>query len=109
VGYYLAARHVSTMQVGTVVLEGGLAVSTRAVTIIELLQEFVAQHGDETEVAVAVPGPRRQEIMALGFDQEIRGGDDPEPTGPPLVWLIVDEPAADAIAPPRHATVRDVP
>jgi hypothetical protein len=82
-------------------------VSTRAITIIELLQEFVAQHGEETEVAV--PGPRRQEIMALGVDQEIRRADDPEPTGLPLVWLIVDEPAADALAPPRHATVRDVP
>ena len=89
--------------------EGGEPVSTRAITIIELLQEFVAQHGEETEVAVAVPGPRRQEIMALGVDQEIRRADDPEPTGLPLVWLIVDEPAADALAPPRHATVRDVP
>lgn len=83
--------------------------STSAITIIELLQEFVEQHGEETEVAVAVPGPRRQEIMALGVDQKIRRADDPEPTGPPLVWLIVDEPAADALAPPRHATVRDVP
>ncbi len=83
--------------------------STRAITIIELLQEFVAQHGEETEVAVAVPGPRRQEIMALGVDQEIRRADDPEPTGLPLVRLIVDEPAADALAPPRHATVRDAP
>ncbi len=90
-------------------LEGGEPVSTRAITIIELLQGFVAQHGEETEVAVAVPGPRRQEIMALGVDQEIRRADDPEPTGLPLVWLIVDEPAADALAPPRHATVRDVP
>jgi hypothetical protein len=84
-------------------------VSTRASTIIELLQEFVAQHGEETEAAVAVPGPRRQEIMALGVDQEIRRADDPEPAGSPLVWLIVDEPAADALAPPRHATVRYVP
>jgi hypothetical protein len=84
-------------------------VSTRAITIIELLQEFVAQHGEETEVAVAVPGPRRQEIMAVGVDQEIRRADDPEPTGLPLVWLIVDEPAADALAPPRHAAVRGVP
>ena len=83
--------------------------STPAITIIELLQEFVAQHGEETEVAVAVPGPRRQEIMALGVDQEIRRADDPEPTGRPLVWLIVDEPDADALAPPRHATVREVP
>jgi hypothetical protein len=91
-----------------VVPEGGEPVSTRAITIIELLQQFVAQHGEETEVAVAVPGPRRQEIMAVGFDQEIRRADDPEPTGRPLVWLIVDEPAADALAPPRHATVRDV-
>ncbi len=82
--------------------------STRAITIIELLQEFVAQHGEETEVAVAVPGPRRQEIMALGVDEEIRRADDPELTGSPLVWPIVDEPAADALAPPRHATVRDV-
>jgi len=92
-----------------VALKGGEPVSTRAVTIIELLQEFVAQHGEETEVAVAVPGPRRQEIMALGVDQEIRRADEPEPTGAPLVWLIVDEPAADALAPPRHATVRGVP
>jgi hypothetical protein len=92
-----------------VVLEGGEPVSTRAITIIELLQGFVAQHGEETEVAVAVPGPRRQEIMALGVDQEIRRADDPESTGLPLVWLIVDEPSADSLAPPRHATVRDVP
>jgi hypothetical protein len=84
-------------------------VSTSATTIIELLQGFVAQFGEETEVAVAVPGPRRQEIMALGVDQEIRRADDDEPTGVPLVWLIVDEPTADALAPPRHATVRDVP
>lgn len=77
--------------------------------MIELLQGFVAQHGEETEVAVAVPGLRRQEIMALGVDQEIRQAEDSEPTGLPLVWLIVDEPAADALAPPRHATVRDVP
>jgi hypothetical protein len=83
--------------------------STRAITIIELLQEFVAQHGEETEIAVAVPGPRRQEIMALGVDQEIRRADDPESNGRPLVWLIVDQPAADALAPPRYATVRDVP
>jgi hypothetical protein len=92
-----------------VVLKGGEPVSTRAITIIELLQEFVAQHGQETEVAVAVPGPRRQEIMALGVGQEIRRADDPKPTGLPLVWLIVDEPTADALLPPRHATVRDVP
>jgi hypothetical protein len=92
-----------------VVLEGGEPVGTRAITIIELLQEFVAQHGEETEVAVAIPGPRRQEIMALGVDHEIRRADDLEPTGLPLVWLMVDEPAADSLAPPRHATVREVP
>jgi hypothetical protein len=92
-----------------VVPKGGEPVSTRAITIIELLQGFVAQHGEETEIAVAVPGPRRQEIMALCVDREIRGADDPEPTGLPLVWLIVDQPAADALPPPRHATVRDVP
>ena len=79
-----------------------------ALTIIQLLQEFVALHGEETEVAVAVPGPRRQEIMALAVDQDIRRPDDPGSTGLPLVWLIVDEPAAGALAPPRHATVRTV-
>jgi hypothetical protein len=89
-------------------LKGGEPVSTPAITIIELLQEFVAQYGEETEVAVAVPGPRRQEIMALALDQEIRRADEPQSTGPPLVWLIVDEPDAGALAPPRYATVRDV-
>ena len=37
--------------------------------------------------------------MAVGVDRVIRRADDPEPTGLPLVWLIVDEPAADALAP----------
>jgi hypothetical protein len=41
--------------------EGGEPMGIPALTIIQLLQEFVALHGEETEVAVAVParGGRR--------------------------------------------------
>jgi hypothetical protein len=65
----------------------------RAVDLISLLQEFVSQHGDKTEIAIAVTGlsqPLRQDIGGAALDREIRQPDepDPDPTGPPLVWLI---------------------
>ena len=72
----------------------------RALDLIDLLEEFVSQHGDDTEVAVAVTvssQPLRQEIGGAALDREIRQPDepDPNPDGPPLVWLIPIAPGAD--------------
>src|SRR3712207_876198 len=73
----------------------------RAVDLIHLLEEFVAQHGDDTEVAVAVTvssQPLRQEIGGVALDREIRQPDepDPDPDGPPQLWLITIAPGAYA-------------
>jgi hypothetical protein len=83
--------------------------------LIQLLQEVVREHGDDTEVAVAVPlgwQPFRQEIMGFALDREVRQPDepDPDPDGPPLVWLLTGTPGPgsdiDPYAPRRACTPR---
>jgi hypothetical protein len=86
---------------------------TRATDLIQALQELVSQHGDETEVAVAInlSRPLRQEVAGLAVDREIRQDDEPDLTGPPLVWLITIAPDDDTnpYAPRRACIPRVFP
>lgn len=88
--------------------------SVDAVTVIQLLQKIVAEHGEDSRIAVAASRdggapPSRLEIVALAVDHQIRRPDEPARTGPPLVWLFADALDGDGDAPPRHATVRADP
>jgi hypothetical protein len=79
-----------------------------AVTLISLLQEYVAKYGDDTEVAVAahLSLPMRQELMGVAADREVRRPDEQPPLDPPLLWLITGAPApgVDPYA-PRYACI----
>lgn len=85
--------------------------SVSASALLELLQEFVSQHGDEAEVAVAInlSRPYPLEVTGVAVDSEIREDDEPALSGPPLVWLITDAPDDDTNPyVPRRACILSV-
>jgi len=85
----------------------------RAADLIQALQEFVAKHGEDTQVAVAVnlSRPYRLEIAGMAVDSDIRRPDEPALPGPPLVWLTTDAPDEDTspYAPRRACVPRVLP
>jgi hypothetical protein len=76
-----------------------------AVTLISLIQEYVAKYGDDTEVAVAIhlSVPMRQELMGVAADREVRKPDEQPPLDPPQLWLITGAPTL-AWTPTRRGT-----